>query len=219
MFSYYGRKSKSARYYPEPTHDTIIEPFAGAAAYSLWGNNWQKKVILVDKYPVIADIWSYLKQAKPEEILQLPDLKKGDKIDSFTQLVDAEKWLIGFCINRGNPRPVKTANNYNSWAKDKIRIASELHKIRHWEILCCDYTESPEVEATWFVDPPYVEKGYKYSFGTRQIDYPKLAGWCKTRSGQVMVCESLGATWLPFNELYSFVGIQGTQSKEAIWIA
>jgi len=35
MFSYYGSKKKIVKYYPEPVHDVIIEPFAGAAWYSL----------------------------------------------------------------------------------------------------------------------------------------------------------------------------------------
>ena len=29
MFYYYGRKKRIVKYYPKPTHDTIIEPFAG----------------------------------------------------------------------------------------------------------------------------------------------------------------------------------------------
>ena len=36
MFYYYGRKKQIAKYYPEPKYDTIVEPFAGSAAYSLY---------------------------------------------------------------------------------------------------------------------------------------------------------------------------------------
>ena len=49
MFYYYGRKKQMAKHYPSPNYDTIIEPFAGSAAYSLFGDNWQKNVILIEK--------------------------------------------------------------------------------------------------------------------------------------------------------------------------
>ena len=35
MFSYYGSKNKIAKLYPLPKYDLIIEPFAGAAWYSV----------------------------------------------------------------------------------------------------------------------------------------------------------------------------------------
>ena len=41
MFYYYGRKKQIIRHYPSPNYDTIIEPFAGSAAYSLYKDNWQ----------------------------------------------------------------------------------------------------------------------------------------------------------------------------------
>ena len=49
VFYYYGRKKQIVSYYPSPNFDTIIEPFAGSAAYSLNGYNWKKNVILVEK--------------------------------------------------------------------------------------------------------------------------------------------------------------------------
>jgi site-specific DNA-adenine methylase len=35
MFSYYGTKKRIVNKYPEPKYDKIIEPFCGAAQYSL----------------------------------------------------------------------------------------------------------------------------------------------------------------------------------------
>ena len=62
MFSYYGSKSKIVGYYPPPKYGKIIEPFAGSARYSL--KYWQNDVLLVDKYPVIVEVWNYLKNAR-----------------------------------------------------------------------------------------------------------------------------------------------------------
>ena len=52
MFSYFGSKYKLAKHYGAPRFDTVIEPFAGSAAYSLY---WEpKNVILYDANPEIA---------------------------------------------------------------------------------------------------------------------------------------------------------------------
>jgi len=214
MWSYYGRKSRVVKYYPKPIHDTIIEPFAGTACYSLHENNWEKDVILVDKYDVIIRIWQYLQNSKPEDILKLPDMFKGDKVDNFKQLIDEEKWLIGFCINRGATQPKKTASNYNSWNQNKIKIANEIHKIKHWKLICGDYKDLENIDATWFIDPPYQERGFYYKYS--DIDYDKLSDWCKTRNGQVIVCENTTADWMDFKPLKDMQGLLYT-TTEAMW--
>ena len=56
MFYYYGRKKKIGKYYPKPSHDIIIEPFAGSAAYCLRDDNWKKDIILVEKDKGVYDI-------------------------------------------------------------------------------------------------------------------------------------------------------------------
>ena len=60
MFYYYGRKKQIAKHYPEPSYDTIVEPFAGSAAYSLYGNHWKRRVILVEKDDRVSQIWKWL---------------------------------------------------------------------------------------------------------------------------------------------------------------
>ena len=53
MFYYYGRKQKIFGKYPKPQFDTIIEPFAGSAAYSMnyYKNNFVLLVLL--SYPYL----------------------------------------------------------------------------------------------------------------------------------------------------------------------
>ncbi len=56
FFGYYGGKWRDAiKHYPEPQHDTIVEPFAGSAGYSLRYAN--RKVILCEIDPVLASVW------------------------------------------------------------------------------------------------------------------------------------------------------------------
>ena len=60
------KKSRIVDVYPPPKFDKVIEPFAGSARYAL--KYWQKEVLLVDKYDVITDIWTYLINATEKDI-------------------------------------------------------------------------------------------------------------------------------------------------------
>lgn len=95
-------------------------------------------------------------------------------------------------------------------------IANNLSKIRHWEIICGDYTESPHIKATWFTDPPYVVGGKYYKYGSKHIDYEHLGNWCKQKEGQIIVCEAEGQNWLPFVPLVSSRGNRYLH-KEVVW--
>jgi site-specific DNA-adenine methylase len=92
MFSYYGSKSKIVDYYPPPKHKRIIEPFAGSARYSL--KYWQNDVLLVDKYPVIVEVWNYLKNASEQDILKLPRLERGEKFKDHKFLLYVSVYSI-----------------------------------------------------------------------------------------------------------------------------
>lgn len=164
-------------------------------------------------------------------VLSLPDVDgykvRLELVYGFSQLSDPEKWLIGFCVNNGSSAPKNVSastGNFNSWKRDKIRIAKDLHKIKHWGIINGDYSLAPDVEATWYIDPPYIDKGRWYTHGSSDIDYPKLGEWCTSRNGRVIVCENYGAEWLPFEPLieipfshFKTEDDKGKKTVEAIW--
>ena len=216
MFSYYGSKSKVVNLYPEPTTDKIIEPFAGSARYAL--KYWEKDVLLVDKYDVIIKIWKYLQQASERDIMGLPDLKYKETTEGLN-LSEGERLLMGFLVARGSRRPAKIVQKFSSVANDKKRIASDLHKIRHWTIMQGEYADIPNQKATWFIDAPYQYGGELYNTCERQggIDFDYLKKWTLGREGQVIVCENTKATWLPFAPLRKMHGSLHT-TTEAIWI-
>lgn len=216
MFYYFGTKHRLAKLYPAPVHDTIIEPFAGAAAYSLHGRNWEKNVILFDPNPQVKAAWDFLLSASAKDILDLPVLKTGEKLTDFG-LSDGQKALLGFVINPGSSRTKNTAGNYaHKWIRRQKDMAENIHKIKHWKIFQSGYDSAPSVEATWFVDPPYQVAGAPY-FGFKDIDYKALGEWCLSRQGQLIVCENLGATWLPFSYLSGIKGVRKI-SSEAVFI-
>ena len=139
-----------------------------------------------------------------------------DKIDDHDYLSQEEKWLIGFNINGGSAQPKKTAMKFNVWNRVKFQIADNLHKIKHWNIIQGDYHDLENDESTWFIDPPYQHGGIYYRHNNKYMDYNELSEWCKSRNGQIIVCENTKADWLPFTPLKRMKGSLHT-TVEAIW--
>jgi site-specific DNA-adenine methylase len=214
MISYYGSKSKIVDYYPPPKYTKIIEPFAGSAKYSL--KYWWNDVLLIDKYKIIIDIWKYLQNSSKKDILSLPKMKKGDTVSNYN-LSEVEKNFLGFLITRGVESPRKNVSSFVVDIKPKlISIANNIHKIKHWRVKLLDYTDIINQSATWFIDPPYQFGGEYYIESSKKINYNNLADWCKSRKGQVIVCENSKATWLPFKKMISMNGSKHN-SIESIW--
>lgn len=190
MISYYGSKTNLVKLYPPPKHDIIIEPFAGFAKYSF--HYFEKNIILIDKYPVIINIWKWLQQCSPNDILSLPrDIKAGQLLENMTFDCQEQKDFYGFIIGCGAERPRltagkrKTSQRPNSVNYNLNRVARNLFKIKHWDIRHGSYEAAPEIKATWFIDPPYQFGGQSYVFNNKKIDWPQLADWCRSRAARV----------------------------------
>ena len=217
MFSYYGSKSKIVKYYPEPKYDTIIEPFAGSARYSLL--YCEHSVILNDIYQTIYQIWDYLiNKATKEDIQSIPEITRDISTKNLN-ISDDIRTLMGFMVGEGRYTP---GYKYSPWSfrdkeitRCKNRILKDLDCIKHWQVFCKDYTDLENIEATWFIDPPY-QHGGKY-YAKNKINYNELADWCLSRRGQVIVCENMKADWLPFEPLKELWGQRYT-TTEAIFI-
>lgn len=216
MWSYYGSKSKIVDCYPKPQHDRIIEPFAGSARYSL--KHFDKEVLLMDKYEVIVKIWQWLQKCSEQDIMSLPILKQKEKIP--LTLTDEERWFVSFNCARGTSRPQTVAGNYEDvvviWRNRRKWIAKNLFRIKHWTIKQGCYTELENENATWFIDPPYKFGGANYKHSNKDIDFEKLAAWCKERNGQIIVCENSKADWLDFKPMQQLTG-QKFKTTEVIW--
>lgn len=214
MFYFYGRKKQIAKHYPEPACETIIEPFAGSAAYSLYGDRWQRRVLLIEKDPRVAQIWEWLiETATPEAVRALPDLKVGQKSSEFLHIIHAAS-KMAFKYKTIKVTPVLERN----WEISKRVMASNLHKIKHWKIICGDYREAPDIEATWFIDPPYKSyPGTGYHYGSDALDYKELAKWAVARRGEVIFCEGAYGDYLPFEPLLKLPGIAGKLSDEVLF--
>ena len=218
MFYYFGRKHRIVNYYPEPNHDLIIEPFAGSAAYSM--KYYDRDVILVEKDVRIANLWSYLINVSPDEILTLPILSKTESLNDpkFDYLSDNQKSLIGFFLNPGSAQPKKSPANFCGWSvSNRLKLSDDVKKVKHWKIINGDYTTVNNYEATWFIDPPYQGNGGKYyKHGNKNFDYKALKNWVLQRNGQIIVCENSQANWMNFKPLVDISG-QRHKTKEVIY--
>ena len=139
------------------------------------------------------------------------------------------RWLVGFWLNRGASRP---RTGPSAWMRDGIRpgsfwgervrktIATQVDRIRHWRAFNCSYEELPfSSEATWFVDPPYQNQGKHYYHGPEGVEFSALGDWCRTRPGQIIVCENEGADWLPFTSVADVKTTRSnSRSVEVVWI-
>lgn len=225
FFSYFGGKWRAAPHYPAPRFPVIIEPFAGSAGYAL--RHYNRDVVLIEKDPKVAATWRFLLNATKTDILALPLIGNDQTVDDFN-LPDGARWLIGWWLNKGTSSPCKKPSK---WMRDgcnptafwgnaiRDRIASQIALVRHWTLIEGDYSAAPDVEATWFVDPPYQVAGRFYP--TKFLNFFALGQWCKARQGQVIVCENERAEWLQFCQFKTIKAMAGRKrtgkSAEAIW--
>lgn len=214
LFYYYGRKKKVCHYYPPPRHRTIIEPFAGSASYSCYGNNWEHDVILIEKDERVADIWKWLiHSATPESILSMPNLIEGQKTSNFFHILHSVS-KMAFRYKTMKVTSVLARN----WEVSKRIMAKNLYKVKHWKIICADYQESPNITATWFIDPPYqFEPGMGYEHNSGSLNYKSLSRWVKSRKGDVIACEGDLGDYLPFLPLVTTKSVSGKRNVEKVY--
>lgn len=227
FLSFYGAKWRSAGWYAAPAHDVVVEPFAGSAGYSVY--HGVRRAVLVELDPVIAAVWRYLIAVDPAELLRLPDVGP-DQVIADLPVAEEARWLIGFWLGRGITHPARRPAKWNAdilrgtkwqdsrsatWGAElRARLARQVEHVREWQIIEGSYEQAPDIEATWFVDPPYSGAGRKYR--CHDLDRVPLADWCRARRGQVIVCEGPHAKWLPFRHLGVARGSRG-YAAERVW--
>ena len=214
FFSYYGSKYTIIEKYPKPETETIIEPFAGSAQYAT--RYPHKKVILCDLDDNIFQVWNYLINVSEREIMSI-DLN-FDHIDE-SSLTQEQKILCGFWISQAaaTPRKTKTDRAKKNSILWTHRVASQLKHIRHWKIHHMSYDQIPDHVGTWFIDPPYTEKGHFYRKSSKNIDYDNLREWSLQRRDYHIVCENTEADWMDFSPLCALKNSKNKQTTEVIY--
>jgi len=224
-FPYFGSKWNLSKHYPKPKHEWIIEPFAGSACYAM--RHYHHKVWINDIDERVYDAWKFLIESDPEDILKIPIFKAGDNVSEIVQEIGDEfSALVPLLTSCGTRNQSKvTSFAAKRWSENvRKRLSLISSSIKHWKITNLSYQDIENIEATWFIDPPYKSMGKLYKHSCRDIDYNNLGEWSKERNGQVIVCEGDDhGNWLPFEE-YSVNAVSysnrkgySKKSKEYIW--
>lgn len=144
-------------------------------------------------------------------------VKKGDRISVLVHNLHADKPLsqplpIGLTALMRAEAHMGTAGTsavYDAvtsisamcWNRRLIRrLEWVIPRVRHWHVTNLDYRSIGLTKpATIFVDPPYANAAGR-AYRAHEINYQELAEWCHSRAqfDTVIVCENIGATWLPF---------------------
>lgn len=208
MFYYYGAKNLLSRHYPSPKYNIIVEPFSGSAAYSCYHlfNNSNLSAIICDKDENVAEAWNFLLKCSENDIINYPTPKIGEYAYDF---------LIKTCaVSNASSKCNKmkyTKRLDRVFQIQKRRIVKFLPIRDRIKFIHGDFQSLENIEATWFIDPPYqiISKngsvfqngdGYSKKCNSSNIDYNKLSNFCLERNGQLIVCEKEGANWLPFTK-------------------
>lgn len=223
MFSYFGGKIRLAPSYQPPKHAVIVEPFAGAAGYSMfWLNEIpHTSALLIEKDPQIVALWSRVLSMTPDEIMAIQTPVKGERTDDLLIALSANGATVsGTMANQGSVQV--TDWMARDWASVRLRIATTRARISADRITVClgswDEIDAADVgEATWFIDPPYQHQGHRYHMGSDGIDYPALGAWCQQLPGQTIVAEAEPADWLPFEIHTAARDIKSGQKIELVW--
>lgn len=212
VVSYFGGKSKIADYYPEPEYQQLIEPFAGGAGYSL--RHYAHDVWLNDLFDGTVQMWRFLTSPDALRIVRdriplevaagtpVADLLRPDDPPGLASIIRAEAGQADFGRKSSAHRRIISPFGAKCWVRLRPRLEWWIPRIAHWKITQLPYDQLPNERATWFVDPPYqCAAGEDYVHGAKAIDFTALGQWCRSRLGQVIVCEGPAAMWLPFRPL------------------
>lgn len=188
-----------------------------------------REVWLNDLDPKTYSIWKFLTSDDASDIVEahVPDTVQPGQL--VTDIIPAEHpGLIEICraeANQGTQGAKGIHNQITSMGakcwKVKRKLRAVIPEVKNWKITNVDYKDLMNVEATWFVDPPYQNNaGRRYR--TNQVDYEHLGWWCLNRLGQIVVCENAGATWGDFKPMeHPRVSIrsryQRADAREVVW--
>ena len=214
MFGYFGAKHKNAKRYQQPKHDVIVEPFAGAAGCSCY---WLERdpsltALLIEKDPRVVDAWRRILAATPEAIAAWEFPKEGERTTDqiLSGMAGARSAITDDCVV--TPRIVRdfpAMRRRIAWLRGSIGDRIEMVE--------GDYRDAPNIEACWFVDPPYQHQGHQYRNGSACVDYQQLGVWSMSRKGQTIVCEAEPADWLPWTSRYSLKAMGNNVTTELVW--
>ena len=196
LFKWFGSKWLSSKILPIPKYDSIIEPFAGGAGYSL--RHFAKDVTIYEKNVHIYELWEYLISAATySDIREIPlNIPVGTDIRTIG-LNKGQELLLKNWQRTNNVGECWTISPWGNmpgqWTEStRARISEEHSCIAHWDLGGKNgfhsFVEVVNNEVTWFIDPPYK---YNYLYGDKAFDYQLMVNGIDGVAGEIIVCEAI----------------------------
>jgi hypothetical protein len=183
----------------------VIEPFAGSMGYTLYHR--PKAALGIERDSRVVALWQRL-------VVQLGPLvepRLGERTDDL---------LVKLCAYSNASLVVADMLVTERMLREFKLAVKRLERDRPYAATLAyqwgSYADAPDVEATWFIDPPY-QKPSGRRYVSLLPDYAELAGWVRSRRGQVIVCEQAGADWMPFRPLCDVQSLNNKVSREVVW--
>lgn len=232
LFKWFGSKWQSAKRYPLPKHDTIVEPFAGGAGYSL--NHCDRNIVIWEDDVNLAKLWKWIIWDSTDLAVREIPIGLPVKTDIRTLgLSPGQELLLKHWQRTNNVGDCWTISPWGDkpgqWTENtRARVADQIGAVRHWRF------EDPyryiDLPCTWFIDGPYLFN-YRYRADLPDFNFDALSSLEQTihRESQVIVCEAkckeTGTIpgYLPFVESHSSVTSrrktsQSHHSSEVVFI-
>lgn len=193
LFKWFGSKWQSAKHYPAPNHDIIVEPFAGGAGFSL--NYSDRRVVIWEDDPNLARLWTWLiSEANSQSILDIPcNLPVGLDIRTLG-LSEGQQLILKHWQRTNNVGDCWTISPWGhlpgQWTENtRARVADQVGAVAHWEFR--QPIEIIDTPAHWFIDPPYLYN-YRYRSSLGNFNYASLQSFVETinNKSKVVVCEA-----------------------------
>jgi len=169
MFRYSGSKARTLKRYPIVCNaSTIVEPFAGSAAFSM--THLDKKIILCEADLRINSLWHYLKSVPKDRLHWLMSAKtaEGTDVRNIPGLTDDERILIRLYTCGVYTGTLSCYKIYHHGFNLQKFIDADFSNVT----VLSDYTEAAQYDGPdtfMFIDPPY--HGTRSNVYDSSLDY------------------------------------------------
>lgn len=203
LFPYSGNKTRMLAKLPPPpwgTH-TIIEPFAGSAAYGL--HYRPQRLVIAEASERVREMWLWLTaHATPQALRELERARPPVPLDVRQLGLDRPReTLLRLCCGGLYAGTLAAWKLYTQHRFNANRIIEALPYLQSSVVVLDDYKATAAYRGLFFVDPPYADTAPNY--GVRRKDWPTpedIRAFVDEREDPVLVtygnqAEALFPTW------------------------
>lgn len=186
MFKYSGSKRRMQKYLPPlpKSCTTVVEPFAGALAYS--EIHRPSTIVWSESAPLVRGLLNHLaREATQESLSYIESLPLEEKVDIDTfgdlhELTEPERTLVRLTVSGVYVGQLSSRILY---PQHKLQTKRAREALPWFQTANAggheDYRLIPEQDpnAWWVIDPPYLDTAANYQKGSQTFDPAEFREW------------------------------------------